>query len=205
MKLWELKPCPGRRFRGFSLLELLLVVAILLVLFTIYWSPGSSSRERALQSACQGNLQKIHIAMSIFAKDHDGTFPNVPGARTSAAALEPLVPRYNSDTTLFICPASKDSAPSSGKPLRDQRISYAYYMGRSMTNGADLLLTDRQVDARPKVPGQQVFSRDGKAPGNNHGKLGGTLLFCDGHAEISGPKAPVPMPLRPGEVLLNPE
>jgi len=50
----------SRVFRlGFSLLELLLTVAIILVLASLYWGPNAGSRQRALQTACQKNLQKI--------------------------------------------------------------------------------------------------------------------------------------------------
>src|SRR5512133_2277453 len=113
MKLAQRPRLPLGRSSAFSMLELLLVVAILVVLFTLYWGPGSGSRERALFSACQGNLQKIHVALALFANDNDGRFPGGAAAKTSAEALDPLVPRYNSDTSTFICPAGKDSVSRS--------------------------------------------------------------------------------------------
>src|SRR5260370_32558565 len=88
--------------RGFSLLELLLVVAIILVLTSLYFGPSAGSRQRALQAACQKNLQKLYIAMQIYGTDFGGSFPKVAGARTSAEALEVLVPRYISDTSAFV-------------------------------------------------------------------------------------------------------
>lgn len=203
MKLAQQRPAAGGRRPGFSLVELLLVLAIVVVLFTLYWGPGSGSRQRALNAACQRNLQKLQIAMAIYANDSAGLFPVVRGAKTSGAALKPLVPRYNSDTTLFICPAGKDSVSS--EPLDRQRISYAYYMGRSVTNAQQVLMTDRQVNTSSKPAGQQVFSTDGKPPGNNHGKTGGNLLFCDGHIAFSSPSTSTGLPLSGGELLLNPE
>lgn len=192
---------PGSRV-GFSLLELLLTLVIILILTTLYWSPNRANRQMALQSACRSNLQKIYIAMEIYAGDHAGKFPIVASARTSAQGLEPLVPRYSSDTSIFICPGSSDSAPG-GQSLKNRVISYAYYMGRASTN-QQVLITDRQVDAQPKTTGQLVFSSDGKAPGNNHRQFGGNFLFCDGRVEASSPKASIPLALSPGETLLNP-
>ncbi len=194
----------ANRPAAFSLLELLLTVAIILILTTLYWGPSKASRQRALQASCQKNLQKLYIAMSLYADDARGRFPVVPGARTSADALDPLVPRYTSDTSVFICPASKDSEPPSGGSIRNHRISYAYYMGRSPTN-QQVLLTDRQVNTQAKTAGQLVFSPDGKPPGNNHRQFGGNLMYCDGHVELSPPDAAVPLPLSAGETLLNPE
>src|SRR5436190_817585 len=49
-----------------------------------------------------------------------------------------------------------------------------------------------------------LFSLDGKKPGNNHHKYGGNFLFVDGRLEMSNAKAPFPLPLTNGVVLLNP-
>jgi len=196
------KARPVGRF-GFSLLELLLTAVIILILTTLYWSPNRRNRQLALQTACQNNLQKLFIAMNIYATDRAGRFPIVAGARTSAEALDPLVPRYTSDTSVFVCPGSNDSAPPGGESIRKRVISYAYYMGRTSTN-QQVLVTDRQVDTQPKAAGQLVFSADGKAPGNNHRQFGGNFLFCDGHVEPSSPKSAIALDLKPGEILLNP-
>ena len=187
---------------GFSLLELLLTVVIILILTTLYWSPNRANRQLALQSACRNNLQKVYIAMEIYAGDHAGRFPNVTAAGTPAQALEPLVPRYTSDTSILICPGSSDSA-SGAQSMHNRTISYAYYMGRMATN-QQVLITDRQVDSQPKTAGQFVFSRDGKPPGNNHRQFGGNFLFCDGRVEASSPKTSIPLGVSAGEVLLNP-
>ncbi len=199
-------PSPSGRqeHSAFSLLELLLVMAILIILFTIYWGPSSASRQRALQASCQKNLQKLYIALQIYANDHSGKFPAVAGARTPAEPLDLLVPRYDSDTSAFVCPGTGKSSPPAGQSIRSRKISYAYYMGRSLTNAQLPLLTDQQVDSQPKSPGQLLFSSDGKAPGNNHKKFGGNVLFGDGHADLSPAHAAFALPIRPGEVLLNP-
>jgi prepilin-type N-terminal cleavage/methylation domain-containing protein/prepilin-type processing-associated H-X9-DG protein len=208
--------CPtedSRRFRsarasssaGFSLIELLAVAAILLLLFTLYWGPSfSKNQQRQAQMDCQTHLQKIHMALAIYANDHDGKFPELAGARTSEEALDALVPRYTVDTAEFVCPATKDPPPPPGESLRKHRISYAYYMGRHAGDSQQVLMSDEQVDTRAKAAGEDAFSSTGKPPGNNHGKLGGNLLFCDGHAESAPPRLPFSLMLTQGVVLLNP-
>jgi prepilin-type N-terminal cleavage/methylation domain-containing protein/prepilin-type processing-associated H-X9-DG protein len=201
--VWPGRPGPVGR-AAFSLIELLLTVTIILILTTLYFGPNNAGRQRALKRVCQKNLEKIYVAMEIYANEHSSSFPEVPGARTSEEALEVLVPKYTSDTSAFICPGSKDGALPQGESFRARTISYAYYMGRFSTNGTQVLMSDRQVDTQPKTAGQPVFSTTGKPPGNNHRKFGGNFLFSDGHTEMSPALAPFPLGLIKGEVLLNP-
>jgi prepilin-type N-terminal cleavage/methylation domain-containing protein len=208
--------CPTEDFRrcpladastpaGFSMIELLAVAAILLLVFTLYWGPTTGrNRAREAQKDCQTHLQKIYMAMDIYANDHAGSFPVLTGAVTSAEALDALVPRYTVDTAEFVCPGTKDPPPPAGEPLRQHKISYAYYMGRRAADAQQVLMSDRQVDTRAKAAGEFVFSNTGKPPGNNHDKLGGNLLFCDGRAEATPPRLPFSLMLTQGVVLLNP-
>jgi prepilin-type N-terminal cleavage/methylation domain-containing protein len=190
---------------GFSLIEMLVVVVILLILFTIYWGSSSGGHQQKLQANCRNNLQKLYLALEIYASDHSARFPAVTGARTAEEPLDLLVPRYTVDTSLFRCPGSDEAALPSGESLLKHKISYAYYMGCSNTNGAQVLMSDRQIDGLPKTAGQLLFSSTGQPPGNNHNKFGGNLLFSDGHTELSGARAPFPIPLATGVVLLNPK
>ena len=65
----QLPFCPSTR-AGFSLLELLVVVAILIILTMLYWSKiAPSHRDSGLES-CRQNLQKIYLAMDIYAHDN---------------------------------------------------------------------------------------------------------------------------------------
>ena len=189
---------------GFSLIELLVVFALILILTTMYWGSTSSSRRRQQREGCGKNLQNIYVALQIYANDHGGAFPALPGARTSEEPLSELVPHYTVDTSAFICPGSKDSPLPAGEPFRERRISYAYLMGRYATNMQAVLMSDRQVDARAKKAGEQVFSRTGKPPGNNHGKAGGNFLFVDGHLEATTAQLPFSLGVTQGAVLLNP-
>ena len=190
---------------GFSFIELLVIVVLLLVLTTMYWGSTSSSRRRQQQEACRKNLEKIYVALQIYANDYSGAFPEIAGARTSEEALSGLVPRYTVDTSVFICPGGKDSSLPAGESFRDRRISYAYFMGRHATNAQAVLMSDRQVDARAKAAGEQAFSSTGKPPGNNHGKAGVKFLFVDGHLEATAAQLPFSLGVTQGVVLLNPK
>lgn len=186
-------------------MEVLLVIAIILLVFVLYWGPGQGSRQRALETSCRRNLERTFIALQIYAADHGGRFPVAAGARTSEEPLDKLVPRYTSDTAAFICPLSKDPAPPGGGSFLKGKISYAYYMGNTLSNTAAVLMSDAQADTLAKVRGQPVFSVTGEPPGNNHGKSGGNFLFGDGHVAATSARAEFPLPLEPGVVLLNPK
>ena len=188
---------------GFSMLEMLVTIAIILILTTMYWGSNSGARQR-LQKGCEQNLQKLYLALQIYGNNSDGKFPVVPSARTSEEALDVLVPRFNSDTSLFLCPASGISPLPSGDSISKHKISYAYYMGRRTTDGSEALMSDAQVDTQPKTSGQLIFSDTGRPPGNNHKKYGGNLLFCDGHTEWTPSHVPISVSLTQGVVLLNP-
>ena len=189
---------------GFSLVELICVAAILMILAALYYGRSSGDRQRELRAKCSQNLQQIYISVQLYANEEQGRTPVVLGARTSAAALALLVPRYTSATRSFICPGAKDPKDLPVENFARQTISYSYYMGQWITNANGLLLTDQQVNTQAKSSGQLVFSTDGKGRGNNHHSFGGNLLFADGRVETIGPRTPQFMPITPAVKLLNP-
>jgi prepilin-type N-terminal cleavage/methylation domain-containing protein len=190
---------------GFSALELLIVVAILLILTTMFWGFESRGSRASKMKFCQTNLRKIFIALDIYANDAGGSFPFVMGAATAEIALDPLTPKYTADTSSFICPSSRDDPDQSGNSLAAQSISYAYYMGVKRAAGRLPLLSDRQVNTLPKPVGAPVFSADGKKPANNHKNDGGNVLFSDGGAECSTPSAQFNLAPPAPVILLNPK
>ena len=191
--------------RAFSLLEMLLTLVLVIIMFVMLYGRGASGQALRRKQNCQRNLQNMYVALQIFANDHAETLPVAIGAKTSEAALGQLVPKYTSTTAPFICPASSDSALPEAEPIFDRKISYAYYMGRRISDGNEVLVSDAQVNTLAKQKGDPVFSPDGKKPGNNHHKYGGNFMFCDGRLEMSKTKAPFPLPLTNGVVLLNPK
>lgn len=193
------------RTGGLSLVELLVTLAIMCIMAAMLYGFGSASHQRSQMKLCADNLQKIYLALQIYANDFNGALPEKTNAATSEEVLDELVPRYTADTSIFICPGGRDSQIPSGEPLRDHKISYAYFMGSRLIPPQDQLMSDRQVNTRPKSKGDLVFSKTGKSPGNNHSKYGGNFLLGDGSVEFSPPQLPFPLTLPPGVVLLNPK
>jgi len=116
------------------------------------------------------------------------------------------VPKYTTGTEFFICPGGKDKPLPSAQPFADKKISYAWYMGQALADGARApLVSDAQVNTLPKTTGQLVFSLDGKKPGNNHNKFGGNVLFGDGNVQYTPAVLTFPLPLATNVILLNPK
>lgn len=190
---------------AFSLVELLVVMALIVVMYVLLFSFGSASHQRSQEKLCADNLEKIFISLQIYGADY-GEYPVNTNARTSEQVLEALVPRYTADTSIFICPGGRDPQIPSGAQLDKYKISYAYYMGRGTNDSPDaFLMSDRQVNTLSKESGDQVFSLTGDPPGNNHSKYGGNVLMGDGSVQAIPPRAPFSLAFSNGIVLLNPK
>jgi len=200
-----LRAAPRGEAGGFSLIELLIVLALLLIMVVMMRSSGSRSRQERDKAACEKNLHQVYLALEIFANDHDGLFPVVPGAKTSEAPLSMLVPKYTVATESFICPGGKDPGLPEGEPFARRKISYAYYMGLRAADAGEPLMSDRQINKAPRNKGDVLFSTTGQPPGNNHHKYGGNVLFVGGDVKMSRPKAEFSLNPTQNVILLNPK
>ncbi len=195
---------PGRR-GAFSLLELLVVLALMLVV--LFMSREGFMRDRARQrmKQCARNLAGQYVALQMYANDHEGWFPILTNASSPSEPLSRLIPKYTTQTEFWICPASGDRPLKPAQPFADRRISYAYYMGwRRDDPATSVLASDEQVDRQPKLAQQVIFSPDGERPGNNHGAGGGNFLRTDGSVAHSPSQAAGVFPLPAHVTLLNP-
>jgi prepilin-type N-terminal cleavage/methylation domain-containing protein len=197
--------CPSSCTRSaFSLIEMLVTLAIILIMFVLLWGRGSSNFQKQQKAACQKNLHTLYLALDLYAKENKDLYPAKTGATSSEAPLGLLVPRYTTTMAPFICPGTKDSPLTEGRDLESQATSYAYYMGWKIAETNAPILSDRQINTSAKDAKEQVFSMDGKKPGNNHHKYGGNVLFTGGEVEAMPNRTPLALPTPPNIQLLNP-
>jgi len=69
------KKCRGANESGFTLIELMIVVAIIGILAAVALPKFAASVERARESATRGNLNTIRSAISMYYGDAEGIYP----------------------------------------------------------------------------------------------------------------------------------
>ena len=98
-----------RRFSraGFSLIELLAVIAIIAILAGITIPGVSRAREAARRSQCASNLRQIGLAVKSWLADHENAFPPVdPSKANQSGYIADYYRRYLGDNyDVFRCPA----------------------------------------------------------------------------------------------------
>jgi prepilin-type N-terminal cleavage/methylation domain-containing protein len=75
----QTRPHGGRR--GFSLVELLVVIATLSLLLAILLPALSQARHQARRAACAANLRQVGVAIHLYADDFAGSIPFGPSGR----------------------------------------------------------------------------------------------------------------------------
>ncbi|MDB6129535.1 MAG: hypothetical protein JWM04_642 [Verrucomicrobiales bacterium] len=192
-----------RKNTGFSLIELLITMVLLIVLVVIANSRSGRSFQQEKLAICNRNLQSMYVAFSLY-KNEKSTYPQLAGAQTSEPVLSQLVPKYTTMTEYFICPGTKAAPLPQGKPFAGQVIDYACYTGWSGNNTVPLA-TDRQVNSNPKRSAELIFSLDGKGDGSNHNKFGGNVLMSDGSVFFSPARLKVELWFESPVMLLPPK
>jgi type II secretion system protein G len=83
---------PRAQERGFTLIEMMIVVAIIAILVAILVPNFMRARAQAQTAACEANLKEIATALELYQTDHE-QYPDTSGA-TNATATDPSLGQY---------------------------------------------------------------------------------------------------------------
>lgn len=200
---------PVRKRRGFTLVELLVVVSIVALLVSILLPTLRGARAQAKRAACSGHLKQIGVALTAYLFDYNDRFPYAsympsigpePLETEEPIYIAKVLERYvGHQEQVFRCPAdlpgrTKRKEPNTGLSyFESEKISYEYHIfdrrahpemillgGRSIEEAVALL--SRRHPDRPIAVNAVWLMRDYN---NIHGKAGTPgarrYLFVDGH------------------------
>ncbi len=94
------------RKKGFSLIELMIVLVIIGILISLIFPAAKKARDGALQRQCANNLNQIGTAFILYAKDNNGLFPNEEAEVKSFAQILVDDGYLPNNDSLFDCPTN---------------------------------------------------------------------------------------------------
>src|SRR4051812_28599269 len=109
-----------RRRRGFSLIELVIVIGIIALLLALLLPMIARSREQANRTTCTNNLRQWGIALHTYADGNDGAFPynggplppNIPAGGRGLCENSTVVQQFWRDYLIKDWTAAKRAAPN---------------------------------------------------------------------------------------------
>ncbi len=103
---------------GFTLVELLVVVAIIAVLGGIAVPVGISMVAKSREAACLGNMRSMGVGLQLYLQDHNQVLPTLALGRADRNSDEPVLEtvflEYLENADVFRCPADKEQFEETG-------------------------------------------------------------------------------------------
>lgn len=154
--------------RGFTLVELLVTLAILTVLSVLTTSFVQNAMRKGKQAACMSNMRNIGAALHIYASENNGEFPETTHSTTLDRAwiyaLEEHMGRFDE---CRICPAD---------PKRQQRLDAK---GSSYTLNSYVFVPATDAFGRPR---EKALNRIVAIPDLNRTLL---AVVCSDHVGVA--------------------
>jgi type II secretory pathway pseudopilin PulG len=168
--------------RGFTFLELVISLALIMVLMTLLFPVFARARSAARRTDCMSNLSQLVGALHMYAQDNDGHFPPQEHNWSTTSVV------YTKNQQVYLCPSEPKPSRDRFKPgtaARDALGRPALFS--SYTYRAGLSNDD---------PAEEPVTQDWGAwhEGVCVGYLGGNVRWHQGREAPPTPKGPRPVP-----------
>ncbi|MDR3707748.1 MAG: DUF1559 domain-containing protein [Capsulimonadaceae bacterium] len=120
--------------RAFTLIELLIVIAIIAILAAILFPVFATAREKARQTSCSSNLKQIGLAITQYEQDFDETPPDGNSHTYSACGWAGQIYPYVKSKQVFVCPDDSTPAASCSYLYNQDIMNFAAYSGNANLN-----------------------------------------------------------------------
>ena len=204
-----------RYLRGFTMTELLVIIAIIGILAAILLPGLARVREQGQRASCAVNLMQLGTAMHLYASEHNDMLP-WSGGNGDAGCLLDVYRLYLPEYAIFICPSDQ-----SHKKYRDRRTEHQQcltvewkeenslrasydYIGAYTTAPIsipplplgipqlpvmwDVTILDLERSSRTYCP--EIRQREGVSlVASHHQPLGGNVLWLDGSVSFLAMRA----------------
>lgn len=183
---------------GFTVVELLVVLAILTLLAAIVFPAMLQARNRARSTQCISNLKQLATAASLYASDYEGRLPfahgspfaGSSGSENSSAHASLALQKYTTSTAVFVCPNDRESPPFGFENKVHQSTGTSYLWNMAKTENG-WLVNGKHIDSIGSSVA--LFSDYGVDWHGNWIRDGLTVLersqvnqaYADGHAASS--------------------
>ena len=146
------------RTQAFTLIELVVVIAIIAVLASILLPVFAQAREKARSTACISNLRQITAATVMYTQDYDETFGSASSLTHAGGGMvlfqlaTPIgaLSSYVHNNGVWFCPDRTDSSADCLGPCRGYGYNWSFYNGWDDGTG---LLNAAQVVVLPDASG----------------------------------------------------
>ncbi|TAE75718.1 MAG: prepilin-type N-terminal cleavage/methylation domain-containing protein [Verrucomicrobia bacterium] len=167
--------------RGFTLTELLVVLAILGALAALLIPAGRGVIGRSRSAACLGNLRQIGSGLEAYLQDHTQLMPDLAAGRKSKSedlpVLDTALAEYLPNPEVFHCPADSDEFEKSGSSYfwnttqSGRHRNRLEFFGSSGASQRIPLVTDKEA-WHPGEPGVNFLYADFSASTKVHFGVG---------------------------------
>ena len=149
-------PVVSRARRGFTLIELIVVIAIIIILVALLLPGLSRGTESAHRVQCINNMRQIGTALIGMAAENDNTLPAFPATAGTpwmwdfpSVVRDDMMKRYGITREMFYCPSN---------PSQNQDLHWTWNGAYSVT-GYFFLVDFTPPPRAPVLTGKQYLSR----------------------------------------------